>query len=155
MPAIGLRKAEDGRRADLVAQDVWEAERSDRLAVRLGVGARPHRSDDAGDELADQWSVDGPVLPRLRRVVKWIRKEMIFMRGISRLITVFTIVLIGGTIMMIRTAAAVPNAATDPRIDPQVRAFLADLKKESSPFWELPQPKPQEILTGLQNKTPV
>jgi acetyl esterase/lipase len=38
---------------------------------------------------------------------------------------------------------------------PQVRASLADLNKDSSPFWELPQPKPQEILTGLQNKTPV
>ena len=36
-----------------------------------------------------------------------------------------------------------------------MRAFLADLNKDSSPFWELPQPKPQEILTGLQNKTPV
>ena len=52
-------------------------------------------------------------------------------------------------------AAQAPNAATDPRIDPQVRDFLADLNKDSSPFWELPQPKPQEILTGLQNKTPV
>jgi acetyl esterase len=36
-----------------------------------------------------------------------------------------------------------------------VRAFLTELNKDSSPFWELPQPKPQEILTGLQNKTPV
>jgi acetyl esterase/lipase len=36
-----------------------------------------------------------------------------------------------------------------------VRAFLADLNKDSSPFWELPQPKPQEILTALQNKTSV
>jgi acetyl esterase/lipase len=52
-------------------------------------------------------------------------------------------------------AALAPNAATDPRIDPQVRSFLADLNKDSSPFWELPQPKPQDILTGLQNKTPV
>jgi len=52
-------------------------------------------------------------------------------------------------------AAEVPNAATDPRIDPQVRSFLAELNKDSSPFWELPQPKPQEILTALQNKTPV
>jgi acetyl esterase len=51
--------------------------------------------------------------------------------------------------------AQVPNAATDTRIDPQVRAFLAELNKDSSPFWELPQPKPQEILTALQNKTPV
>jgi acetyl esterase len=49
----------------------------------------------------------------------------------------------------------VPDAATDPRIDPQVRLFLADLNKDSSPFWELPQPKPQEILTALQKTTPV
>jgi acetyl esterase len=62
----------------------------------------------------------------------------------------------GGMIMIARLAAAEsPNAATDPRIDPQVRAFLADLNKDSSPFWELPQPKPQEILTGLQQKTKV
>jgi acetyl esterase/lipase len=53
------------------------------------------------------------------------------------------------------TAAQTPNAATDPRIYPQVREFLAELNKDSSPFWELPQPKPQDILTGLQNKTPV
>jgi acetyl esterase len=33
----------------------------------------------------------------------------------------------------------VPNAATDPRINPQVRTFLAELNKDSSPFWELPQ----------------
>lgn len=51
--------------------------------------------------------------------------------------------------------AQTPNAATDPRIDPQIRSFLADLNKDSSPFWTLRQPKPQEILTELQNKTPV
>ncbi len=51
--------------------------------------------------------------------------------------------------------AAVPDAATDSRIDPQVRSFLKALNKDSSPFWELPQPKPQDILTGLQNQTPV
>ena len=57
---------------------------------------------------------------------------------------------------MAPTALAVtPDAATDTRIDPQVRAFLAELNKGSSPFWELPQPKPQEILTALQNQTPV
>lgn len=49
----------------------------------------------------------------------------------------------------------VQNAATDLRIDPQVRLFLAELNKDSSAFWELPQPKPQEILTALQNKTRV
>jgi acetyl esterase len=52
-------------------------------------------------------------------------------------------------------ATAAPDAATDPRIDPKVRSFLTELNKDPSPFWELPQPKPQEILTGLQNKTPV
>ena len=63
---------------------------------------------------------------------------------------------LGGMIFMTQVSAAkAPKAATDPRIDPQVRAFLADLNKDSSPFWELPQPKPQEILTALQNKTPV
>lgn len=59
------------------------------------------------------------------------------------------------TLMTHAAAAQTPNAATDPRIDPQVRVFLADLNKDSSPFWELPQPKPQEILTALQNKTSV
>jgi acetyl esterase/lipase len=51
--------------------------------------------------------------------------------------------------------AAAPDAATDPRIDPQVRSFLAKINKDSSPFWELPQPKPQDILTGLQSQTVV
>jgi acetyl esterase/lipase len=56
---------------------------------------------------------------------------------------------------MIQAAQAAPDAATDPRIDPQVRAFLREINKDPSPFWELPQPKPQEILTALQNQTPV
>ena len=57
--------------------------------------------------------------------------------------------------MIAAVASAAPDAATDPRIDPQVRIFLAKLNKDGSPFWELSQPKPQEILTELQNKTPV
>jgi acetyl esterase/lipase len=58
--------------------------------------------------------------------------------------------------MMTQAAlAAAPDAATDPRIDPQVRAFLAKINNDSSPFWELPQPKPQEILTALQSQTDV
>lgn len=52
-------------------------------------------------------------------------------------------------------AAQTSSVATDPRIDPQVRAFLAEINKDSSPFWEQPQPKPQEILTDLQSRTPV
>jgi acetyl esterase len=61
-----------------------------------------------------------------------------------------------GASMMTQTAlAAEPDAATDPRIDPQVRAFLAEINKDPSPFWELPQPKPQEILTALQSQSDV
>jgi acetyl esterase/lipase len=41
------------------------------------------------------------------------------------------------------------------RIDPQIRSFLAKINKDSKPFWELPQPKPQEILTGLQSQATV
>lgn len=63
--------------------------------------------------------------------------------------------LILGASLVTQTAAAAPDAATDPRIDPQIRSFLAGINKDSSPFWELPQPKPQEILTGLQSQTPV
>ena len=73
------------------------------------------------------------------------------MKGFSLLATIF----LGGIVMTQAAVAQAPNAASDPRIDPQVRTFLAELNKDSSPFWELPQPKPQEILTGLQNKTPV
>jgi acetyl esterase len=67
-----------------------------------------------------------------------------------------TTLTLGGIIAMTQLATAqTPNAATDTRIDPQVRSFLSELNKDSSPFWELPQPKPQDILTGLQNQTPV
>src|SRR5579864_4264378 len=70
-----------------------------------------------------------------------------------RSLTTFTL---GGIIAMTQLATAqTPNAVTDTRIDPQVRAFLAKLNKDSSPFWELPQPKPQEILTALQSQTDV
>ncbi len=64
-------------------------------------------------------------------------------------------IVLGATFMTQATQAATPDPATDSRIDPQVRAFLREINKDTSPFWELPQPKPQEILTGLQNKTHV
>jgi acetyl esterase/lipase len=60
-----------------------------------------------------------------------------------------------GASLMTQVAVAAPNAADDPQIDPQIRSFLAAINKDSSPFWELPQPKPQEILTGLQSQTAV
>ncbi len=62
---------------------------------------------------------------------------------------------LGASIMTQAAVAAAPDAATDPRIDAQVRSFLAKINKDSSPFWQLPQPKPQEILTGLQSQTVV
>lgn len=63
---------------------------------------------------------------------------------------------LGAIILWVRVAAGQTlDAETDPRIDPQVRAFLVSIDQDSSPFWELPQPKPQDILTALQNKNPV
>jgi acetyl esterase/lipase len=60
-----------------------------------------------------------------------------------------------GAILMTQAAHAAPDAVTDPRIGPQIRAFLAKINKDASPFWELPQPKPQQILTELQRQTAV
>nr|QIG99607.1 alpha/beta hydrolase [Bradyrhizobium sp. 6(2017)] len=57
--------------------------------------------------------------------------------------------------LMTQAADAAPDAATDPRIDPQIRSFLAKLNKDPSPFWELPQPKPQQIVSDLQRQTAV
>lgn len=53
------------------------------------------------------------------------------------------------------TIAAPADPSTDPRIDSQIRSFLTELNKDSTPFWEFPQPKPQEVLAGLQRNTPV
>jgi len=63
--------------------------------------------------------------------------------------------LMAGASLMTSLAAAGPDPASDLRIDPQIRAFLAEINKDSAPFWELPQPKPQEILTSLQSQTSV
>src|SRR4030095_10498126 len=71
------------------------------------------------------------------------------MRGISTLA-----ILLGATIMT-QVAVAAPNAATDPRIDPKIRSFLAELNKTSRPFWEKQGPQVRAVLTGLQAKTPV
>jgi acetyl esterase/lipase len=68
----------------------------------------------------------------------------------------FKAALVGATLAMTQTAtAAAPDAAQDTRIDPQVRSFLAQLNKDSSPFWERPGPEVRAILTGLQAATPV
>lgn len=59
-----------------------------------------------------------------------------------------------GVTMMTQTALA-KDPTADPNLDPAVRAFLTKVNKDPSPFWELPQPKPQEVLTALQKQTPV
>jgi acetyl esterase len=55
------------------------------------------------------------------------------------------------------TAVQAPNVdpAEDPAIDRRTRAFLEELNKDSSPFWELPGDEPRNIVTALQNETPV
>ena len=47
------------------------------------------------------------------------------------------------------------NPAEDPAIDRRSRALLKELNKDSSPFWELPGDEPRNIVTALQNQTPV
>jgi len=54
-----------------------------------------------------------------------------------------------------RVTVAPADVNDDPALDPAVRKFLIPLNKDPSPFWELPQPKPQEVLTALQNGTAV
>lgn len=47
------------------------------------------------------------------------------------------------------------DPAQDPAIDRRSRAFLRELNKDSSPFWELPGDEPREVVTALQSQTPV
>jgi acetyl esterase len=56
---------------------------------------------------------------------------------------------------MTQAAMASPDAAVDSRIDPKVRSFLAEINKDTSPFWEKPGPQVRATLTGLQAQTPV
>lgn len=66
-----------------------------------------------------------------------------------------TTLALGAFVIMTETSYAAPDAAIDPRIDPQVRTFLAEINKDPSPFWTLPGPQVRDVLTGLQGKTPV
>ena len=66
-----------------------------------------------------------------------------------------TACLLGATLMSQNAFAADTSIANDTRLDPTVRAFLTQINKDPSPFWELPQPKPQDILSGLQAQTKV
>ena len=68
-------------------------------------------------------------------------------------ISTFATLIIGAAIMTQPSYAQDP--AKDANLDPTVRSFLAEVNKDDSPFWELPQPRPQDIITGLQGKTPV
>lgn len=56
---------------------------------------------------------------------------------------------------LIASPALAQDVGTDPRIDPQIRPFLVEINQNATPFWELPQPQPQDILTAIQNRTPV
>jgi acetyl esterase len=47
------------------------------------------------------------------------------------------------------------DPAQDPAIDRRSRAFLRELNRDSSPFWELPGEQPRTIVTQLQDRTPV
>src|SRR4051794_3916890 len=47
------------------------------------------------------------------------------------------------------------DPARDPAIDRRTRAFLEEINKDPSPFWELPGDQPRTIVTALQDSTPV
>jgi acetyl esterase/lipase len=64
-------------------------------------------------------------------------------------------VLLGVTGIMTAPVLAATDVANDPHLDSQVRSLLVQIDKDGSPFWEEPQPKPQEVLTALQAQTPV
>jgi acetyl esterase len=53
----------------------------------------------------------------------------------------------------------IDHAKVDPTkdyaINRPVRAFLKELNKDASPFWELPGDEPRAVVTALQNETPV
>jgi hypothetical protein len=47
----------------------------------------------------------------------------------------------------------VQDGWSDPRVDRKFRTFPRELKKDSTSFLELPQPKAQDRVAELQNKT--
>jgi acetyl esterase len=69
--------------------------------------------------------------------------------------SILSTLMLGATLAMTYPAYAAIDAATDPHIDPKIRTFLADVNKDSSPFWTRPGPEVRAVLTGLQAKTPV
>jgi acetyl esterase len=52
-------------------------------------------------------------------------------------------------------APAPAKVADDAALAPGVRRLLVQLDKNPSPFWTLPQPKPQDILSAIQSQTKV
>ena len=70
------------------------------------------------------------------------------MKSFSKLVTFF----LGGIVMSQVAVAQTPNAATDPRIDPQVRSFLAELNKDSSLFWNYRSPSRKRSLPGSRTR---
>jgi acetyl esterase len=58
-----------------------------------------------------------------------------------------------GAMFAMTQSSAAPDAAQDPRIDPQIRAFLSEMNMGSSPYWTRSGPEVRAVLTGLQAKT--
>jgi acetyl esterase/lipase len=54
-----------------------------------------------------------------------------------------------------QTAISAIDTATDPNIDPKIRAFLVELNKDTTPIWEKPGPEVRATLTALQAQTPI
>ena len=55
---------------------------------------------------------------------------------------------------MTAAQAAAQDIATDPPPRPPSAIASGRARKDPTPFWNLPQPKPQQVLSGLQNQTP-
>jgi acetyl esterase/lipase len=60
-----------------------------------------------------------------------------------------------GVFMTTTQDHAAIDPAHDPAIDRRSRAFLAELNKDSSAFWELSGDAPRTVVTELQARTPV
>ncbi|WP_456683548.1 hypothetical protein [Bradyrhizobium sp. S3.14.4] len=159
LAAEGLSNKEIGARLYLCPQnrrvppapDLFEGR--NHLAVRATPRSRQHQPPRGLIAVpSSDWSFDRSGSPSARASCASAStpKQKLTMKLFSSLA-----ILSLGAILMTQAADAAPDAGTDPRIDPQVRAFLREINKDPSPFWELPQPKPQDILTELQNKTPV
>jgi acetyl esterase len=106
------------------------------LAIALAVTPLAASSQVEADDVTSQEALLGVPRPSSARISSQQRSTIM------------------ATTMAPSTSKA-PNAATDPRIDPKVRSFLAEINKDTSQGWLLPGPQVRAGLTALQAKTPV